>query len=420
MDGHKNPAHDPGSRKTPPGKRSLPLMNHDLDHLLAGELADLDRRHLRRSLRRMDSAQGPVIRSGGRDLINFASNDYLGLAAEEFLREAAAKALRDFGAGSGSARLISGTLPPHTDLEETLSAFKNTAAALAFSCGFSTATGVVPALAGKGDVVILDKLSHACLVDGARLSGAILRVFPHNDLGKLESHLRWARQKFPRSRVLIVTESVFSMDGDVAPLREIVELKDRYGAWLLVDEAHGVGVLGRQGRGLIDGLGLGERVEVQMGTLGKALGAAGGYIAGSRTLIDYLVNRARSFIFSTAPPPAQAAAATAAIRWLQTPPGEKRLQQLDQHRELWTKPGKTKNAPAASAIVPIPVGPEEEALARSRQLLEQGFFVPAIRYPVVARGRARLRVTLTATHTSAQIKRLQAAALISGPRPDIA
>jgi 8-amino-7-oxononanoate synthase len=383
-------------------------MKFDLNSILQEELDTLDSKHLRRRLRNLSPAQGAEIYFDGRPLLNFASNDYLGLACEEFLKESAASAVRDFGAGSGSARLISGTLPPHTELEETLADFKRTQAALAFSCGFSTAVGTIPAIVGKRDVVILDKLSHACLVDGARLSGATLRVFPHNDCSRLESHLRWARTKFPHARILIVTESVFSMDGDLAPLLQIVELKEKFGAWLLVDEAHGVGVLGAQGRGLVDHLGLCGQVEVQMGTLGKALGAAGGYIAGSRALVDLLVNRARSFIFSTAPPPSQAAAACAALRWLLTDEGSERVQRLGNLRSHWNflQTQAMQSSASASAIVPVHVGAEDLALQLAAWLWEQGFFVPAIRYPVVARGQARLRVTLTAAHSQDQLSRL--------------
>ena len=206
------------------------------------------------------------------------------------------------GFGSGASRLVCGTLAAHERLEEAISGFKRAGAALCFSSGYAAAMGTIPALCSREDVIILDKLCHACLVDAARLSGAQLRVFPHNDTGKLERHLRWARDRHPASRVLVVAESVYSMDGDVAPLLEIVELKERHGAWLFLDEAHGVGVLGAGGRGLAEESGAEGRIEIQMGTLGKALGAHGAYITGSRHLRDFLINQARSFIYSTAPP----------------------------------------------------------------------------------------------------------------------
>jgi 8-amino-7-oxononanoate synthase len=372
-----------------------------LDASLGAEIEELERLNLRRAPRLLDGAQGPEVFFEGRRVLNFSSNDYLGLANEKFIREAAAEAARRFGAGAGAARLLSGTQPPHVALEEEIAAFKGTEAALSFSCGYTTALGVIPALVGSKDFVILDKLCHACLVDGARLSGATLRIFPHNNLERLEVLLRNCRKVAPDARILIVTESVFSMDGDTAPLTEIVALKERYGAWLYVDEAHGVGVLGESGRGLVQALSLGNLVEVQMGTLGKAIGAAGGYIAGSRTLIDFLINRARSFIFSTAPPPAQAAAAVAALRWLQTSEGKERVRALENNRRyLFAALPDFFHAFPTSAIVPLPVGDEGAAVALAQKFFEQGFFIPAVRFPTVPRGRARLRLTLTALHTT--------------------
>lgn len=382
-------------------------MNHSMEDFLQTGLEDLSARHLRRHLRQVECAQGPTLKVEGRNVVNFASNDYLGLAAESCVVEAAREACARFGAGSGASRLISGTLPPHTALEEKLAFAKGTEAALSFACGYSTALGVIPALVGTGDVVILDKLSHACLVDGARLSGATLRVFPHNDVERLEKILRQVRTRQAAARVLLVTESVFSMDGDLAPLREIVDLKEKFGAWLLVDEAHGFGVRGPGGIGLVAELGLSERVEVQMGTLGKALGSAGGFIAGSARLVDFLVNRARSFIFSTAPPPAQAAAAAAALDWLATAEGTERMTRLRALRQTWaTLCFPTPASPPPSAIIPVPVGPEDEALRRGNALLEAGFWVPAVRYPTVPRGQARLRLSLTALHEPAQLRAL--------------
>lgn len=343
---------------------------------------------------------------GGKTLLNFASNDYLGLATEPALKEAAKKAIDEFGAGSGASRLVCGTLPPHVQLERSIAAFKRAEAALAFSSGYVAALGTLGALLRRDDVLILDKLSHACLIDGARLSGAIVRVFPHNHLGKLESHLQWAGEEQPDARVVIATESVFSMDGDRAPLAEIVEIKSRYGAMLLLDEAHAVGVIGEHGRGLADELGLTAQVDVQMGTLSKSLGAGGGYICGSRLLIDLLINRARSFIFSTAPPPACAAAATAAIDFLASEEGEERRKKLWRNLRQFRDGAPErllKNPVLQSAIIPIIIGAEDMALAASQWLAEKGFFIPAIRYPTVARGSARLRVTISASHSPEQI-----------------
>ncbi len=290
------------------------------DAELKQRLVALRQEGLHRELRRVDSAQGPRIEIGGRTFLNFSSNDYLGFANHPALKAAAMEAVEQFGAGAGASRLICGSLAPFHELEETLAAFKKTEAALTFSTGFAAALGTITALSGRDNIIILDKLVHASIVDAAKLSGAKLRIFGHNDLDDLDDKLKWAA-KFTnaecgmrKAEILVVTESIFSMDGDAAPLREIVALKEKYGAWLMVDEAHATGILGKDGRGLADQLGVGDQIEVQMGTLGKALGSSGGFICGSRALIDFLVNRARSFVFSTAPVPAAAAAATAGIQ----------------------------------------------------------------------------------------------------------
>lgn len=386
-----------------------------LDTVLQAELDLLKAQGLRRVLRRLDSPQGIHVQLDGKSLINFSSNDYLGLANHPQLKEAARLAIEKFGVGAGASRLISGSLGPHHELEAALAEFKNTEAALSFNSGYAVATGVLPALLGKGDYLILDKLVHACIVDGARLSGARLRVFAHNDLAGLEERLAWARRQAEQAgadasgrlpRILVVTESVFSMDGDWAPLAEIVVLKERYGAWLMVDEAHGTGLYGPKGRGLLAELNLDGRAEIQMGTLGKAFGASGGFICGSRALIEYLLNRARSFIFSTAPPPAVAAAALAGVKLAQSSEGDQR------RRMLWERVEQLRNGlagqnwrlpPEKSAILPLIVGEEERAVRLSRQLQEAGFFIPAIRHPTVARGQARLRLTVSASHTSGEV-----------------
>ncbi|MHA3770249.1 aminotransferase class I/II-fold pyridoxal phosphate-dependent enzyme [Verrucomicrobiota bacterium sgz303538] len=370
------------------------------------ELGELRERSLFRKLREFDCPQQPDLELAGTRLINFSSNDYLGLATEPTLRDAAKAAIDDYGVGAGASRLICGTLSPHLRLEEKLAEWKRTEAALSFSSGYAAAVGTLGALARKEDVLILDKLAHASLIDGAKLSGATIRVFPHNHLGKLESHLQWAQRNHSESRVIIVTESVFSMDGDWCPLAEIVEMKKRYGALLFLDEAHAVGLIGDNGRGLADRLGVAADVDIQMGTLSKALGCSGGYICGSRVLIDLLINRARSFIYSTAPAPASAAAAMAAIQFLMSPAGDRRRQQLRANLSLFAEempalfpPGKK----VQSAIFPIILGEAERAIGASRMLAEKGFFVPAIRFPTVAKDSARLRVTLSARHTREQI-----------------
>jgi len=383
---------------------------------LSQRLAGIRNQGLFRKLRRVDSPQGTRLRIGGQTLLNFSSNDYLGLANEPRLKEAAIKAVEKFGAGSGASRLICGSLAPHHELEETLAHFKGIEAALSFSSGYATAVGTICALLDKHDIIILDKLVHACIVDAARLSGATIRVFAHNDLADLKAKLKWAEKvQSPKSRVqnaactLIVTESLFSMDGDAAPLREIVALKEKYGAWLMVDEAHATGLYGKNRRGLAEELGVGGQIEIQMGTLGKALGASGGYICGSRTLIDFLINRARSFIFSTAPVPAAAAAATAGICFVQSADGQMR------RKTLWTKVSELQSAIAnwqskiPSAIIPLVIGDETKAVEAATALRARGIFVPAIRYPTVARGQARLRITLTAAHATEEINQLTAA-----------
>jgi 8-amino-7-oxononanoate synthase len=375
----------------------------NFDQFLRIELERIENAGLRRTLRILDSSQGPEVSCDGRVLANFSSNDYLGLAAHPKLRKAAHDALDEAGSGAGASRLVCGTHSYHQRLEEALARFKQTETALSFSSGYAAALGTIPALVANGDVIILDKLCHACLVDGAHLSGASMRVFPHNRIEKLESHLQWAAQTHPAARVLVLIESVYSMDGDRAPLGEIVDLKDRFGAWLFVDEAHGVGVVGKHGRGLADELGVSDRVEVQMGTLGKALGSCGAYICGSAALRDYLINRARSFIFSTAAPPHCAAASCTAVELLESNEGGALVKKLQKN--ISALAGGLR-APAQSAIFPVIVGREEFAIDASRLLLEKGFLVPAIRYPTVARSSARLRITVTAAHTREMIQRL--------------
>lgn len=361
------------------------------EDFLQGILADLDRRNLRRNLRVSESVTGASVTFGRRVLHNFASNDYLGLAAHPDVIEAAVRAVRDQGAGSGASRLLTGTQSSHRELEEKIAAFKQTEAALVFGSGYATGTGILAALAGRSDVILPDRLAHACLIDGARLSGAVVRPWRHNDMNDLEHHLRWARKKYPQARVFIVTESVFSMDGDLAPLREIVELKNRHGAVLILDEAHAVGIRGRGGRGLADELSLGSQIEVQMGTLGKALGGSGGYIAGSRDLIDVAINRARSFVFSTAPPAACSAAVCTALDVCIGTEGDRRRSHLRKLAALLDP-----NMPAA--IHPVIIGGAAEALRAAQMLDDLGFFVPAIRPPTVPRETSRLRVSISASH----------------------
>ena len=398
----------------------------DLDQELSGRLGQIREAGLWRELRRVDSPQGPRIRIAGQELLNFSSNDYLGLAHHPALRDAAAKAAQDFGAGSGASRLICGSLAPHHQLEESLAQFKGTEAALAFSTGYAAALGAITAVLGKDDVIVVDKLVHACCVDAARLSGAKLRVFGHNDLDDLERILRWADGRGAegrRGRTLVVTESIFSMDGDLAPLKDIVDLKERHGAWLMLDEAHATGLFGEHRRGVAEAFGVADRVEIQMGTLGKAFGTAGGYIAGSRVLADHLVNRARSFIFSTAPVPAAAAAARAGIEVVAGSDGAQRCHRLWTLVDFFKKGLVDSGWPPGlvqSAIIPLMVGDETAAVALADTLRASGVFIPAIRYPTVARGAARLRATLSAGHTAEEVTGAVAALVANRPPAPVA
>ena len=384
-----------------------PINNQmNLDSLLHRELAKLEEACLRRTLRATDAM------SAG--MLNFAANDYLGLSRHPALIEAARQATARHGAGAGASRLVTGTDDAVLALEEQLAAWKEKKAALVFSSGYATALGTIPALVGKNDTVILDKLAHASLIDAARLSGATVRTFPHNDLGRLEALLEKITSS--KTRVMVVTESIFSMDGDAAPLRELVELKDRFGAWLLVDEAHATGLYGATGAGLVAEAGLSTRVEIVMGTLSKALGSAGGFIAGSRPLIDWLVNRARSFIYSTALPPGAIAASRAAVELCRAPEG------TSLRGRLWGNvarfhaglPARWKSGTLSpSAIQPLICGEASAALQLATHLRDQGFLIPAIRYPTVPCHAARLRVTLSAAHADKDIDALNKALAIS-------
>jgi glycine C-acetyltransferase/8-amino-7-oxononanoate synthase len=342
----------------------------------------------------------------GKELRNFSSNDYLGLASEPEVLEGAIEAVRKFGAGSGASRLISGSLAIHQRLENELAEFKGCEAALVFSSGYAAAQAALTSLLSKHDVVIMDKLIHASLVDAAGLCRATLRVFAHNDLEDLEAKLKWARERKVSApgqgpqKVLVVTESIFSMEGDASPLAEIVRLKDEYGAWLMVDEAHATGLYGANLKGMVDHHGLSSNVEIQMGTLGKALGASGGYLCGSRTFVELLVNRARQFIFSTAPVPAASGAALAALRFIRAAKGKERAARLWKNVKQFTSAMDLPSKTPASAIFPVLVGSSEKAMAAFETLLEKGFFVPAIRYPSVPRNKARLRITLSAVHSA--------------------
>jgi 8-amino-7-oxononanoate synthase len=374
----------------------------NLDHILCAELDALEKSNLRRVLR---IANG----SSSTGFLNFAANDYLGLGRHPALIEAARKATADRGTGAGASRLVTGTDSAVVALEKNLAAWKEKEAALVFSSGYAAALGTIPALVGKDDTVILDKLAHASLIDAARLSGATVRVFPHNNMEKLATLLQKISSAPGKGRILVVTESIFSMDGDAAPLIQIVELKDQHGAWLLVDEAHATGLYGDTGAGLLAELKVSSRVEVVMGTLSKALGSVGGYIAGSQMLIDWLINRARSFIYSTALPPGVIAASHAAVNLARGPEGVTLRARLRENIARFHSglPASRKNSHLSeSAIQPWICGDAETALQWAASLRERGFLIPAIRYPTVPRHAARLRVTLSASHIDKEIDAL--------------
>ena len=379
------------------------------DAELRRELDGLGGQGLLRTLRTASRA-GPRVEMAGRECLNLCSNDYLGLTQHPAVIRAAAEAAQAYGAGAGASRLVSGTLAIHEELEQALADFKGTQAAVVFTTGHAANLGTIPALVGREDLVICDKLNHASLIDACRLSGARLRVYAHRDLGKLASLLQ---RSGDFSRTLVVTDGVFSMDGDLAPLPGILSLADEHGvvrqahhpeqgrgAVVMVDDAHGTGVMGPGGRGTVQHFGLDTDRFINMGTLSKALGSLGGYIAGSRTLISYLYNRARSFIYSTALPPASAGAALAALRVVREQP--------EVRAQLWRNVGALRAALRRLGLEPVSddshlsaviIGEAEAASRLSQALLERGVFVAAIRPPTVPAGTSRLRITVTAAHT---------------------
>jgi 8-amino-7-oxononanoate synthase len=364
------------------------------------ELLALEAKGLRRTLEPLGGAQGPVIELGGRHLVNLCSNDYLGLAADGRLVQAAAAAAQREGAGAGAARLVAGDLPVHGALERRLADFKKTEAALLFSSGYHANAGVVPALAEREDAVFSDRLNHASILDGCRLSLAKTLRYPHCDLGALARLLSETKAR----RKLVVTDAVFGMDGDAAPLAAMAELCERHGAMLYVDEAHATGILGPTGAGWAEAEGVTGQVDALMGTLGKALGSFGAFVAGSTRLADWLTSRARTFIFTTALPPAACGAALAALDVVAGEP-ERRLHLDALSRRM--KGGLSElgfdMARVVAPIFPVILGEEGVALEASRKLRERGYFARAIRPPTVPPGTSRLRISLTARHTEDQV-----------------
>ncbi|HUC96837.1 MAG TPA: 8-amino-7-oxononanoate synthase [Candidatus Polarisedimenticolaceae bacterium] len=367
------------------------------------ELQALKSTSLYRHLRSVAGDQGPTLMIDGRELLNFSSNNYLGLANHPALAKAAIDAIGRYGCGSGASRLISGNMTLHEELEIKLAQLKGSETALVFNSGFQANTGIIPTLVGDGDVVFSDALNHASIIDGCRLSRAKIVVYRHCDADQLEQGLKDA----PRSsRKLIVTESLFSMDGDEAPLKQIVDLSEKYDAMTMVDEAHATGVYEPNGAGLVSQLQLSDRVLVQMGTLGKALGGFGAYIAGSAALRELLINRCRSFIFTTSLPPAVMAMAIAAVELIKHESERRRVLRNNcaRVRDGLARLGYSLGD-SRSQILPLMIGDANECIRLSDRLLDRGVFAQGIRPPTVPPGTSRLRITLMATHTSDQIDR---------------
>jgi 8-amino-7-oxononanoate synthase len=369
----------------------------------AEELAALDAQALRRRRRVVGSPCAPELVVDGRPVLAFCSNDYLGLANAPELVEAAQEGARLYGVGSGASPLINGHMTPHAALERRLAEFTGFERALLFSTGYLANLGVVPALAGRGDAIFSDRLNHASLIDAARLARAELNVYPHLDLSALEASLAASRAK----RKLVITDSVFSMDGDLAPLPGLLAIAERHGAWLLVDDAHGFGLLGPQGRGAAAHYGLDSPHLLVMGTLGKAAGAAGAFVAGTENAVEWILQKARTYIFSTAEPPLIAHALLTGLRLIEQ--GDARRQHLAERIAQLRGSLKLKRwrlLKSETAIQPLVIGDNAETMAVAHHLFERGLWVPGIRPPTVPAGTARLRITLSAAHTGAQVAQL--------------
>ncbi len=383
---------------------------------LGDELGALRERHLYRPLRVMSSAQGPIVSLDGRQVISLSSNDYLGLTHHPRMKRAAIEAVERFGAGSGAVRTIAGTMTLHEELEAELARFKHTRAVLTFQSGFTANTGVIPTITGETDLIVSDELNHASIIDGMRLSKAPRVVYKHADPASLREVLAEAvrrgrdGQGEPYRLILIATDGVFSMDGDIAPLPAIVEVAEEYGAAVFVDDAHASGVLGKDGRGSVSHFGLEGRVAIQVGTLSKAVGVLGGYVAGSQSLRDILIQRARPFLFSTSHPPAVAAACLEAIRIMQEEP--------ELIERLWANTRRFKaelsrlgfdTGRSETPITPVILGDSETTIRFSNRLFEEGVFGTSVVFPTVALDRARIRTIVTAAHTDEMLDQALAA-----------
>ena len=369
-------------------------------------MEDLKAQHLHFRLRILEGEQKPVATVDGKEVINLSSNNYLGLTTHPKLRRAAIDAIRKYGVGSGAVRSIVGTMKIHIELEEQIARFKGTEACVVFQSGFTANAGTVSAILGKEDLIISDELNHASIIDGCRLSKATIKVFKHKDVADcariLEETKDWNGHK------LLITDGVFSMEGDIAPLPQLCDLADKYNCIMMVDDAHSSGVLGRNGRGTVDHLGCHGRVDIQVGTLSKAIGSIGGYVCGSRDLIDFLYRRGRPFLFSTSHPPSVTATCQAAFDLLDSDAGAKLIKRLWSNTKFFKRRLKKlgfNTGKSETPITPIIVGDAAKAFEFSRQLFDEGVLALAIGYPTVPQGQARLRTIVSATHKRADLER---------------
>jgi glycine C-acetyltransferase len=384
------------------GTRTRPQLAH-----LTEQLNDLKQRGTYFRLRVLDDEQGPVCTYDGKRVINLASNNYLGLCDHPKLREAAIEATKKFGVGSGAVRTIAGTMKIHLELEEKIAAFKGVEACVVFQSGFTANAGTVSSILGKEDFILSDELNHASIIDGARLSRAKIKVFRHKDAAHCEELLKEIQNE--PGRKLVITDGVFSMDGDIGPVDKLCDLADKYGAIMMVDDAHASGVLGRNGRGSVDHFHCTQRVDVQVGTLSKAIGALGGYVCGSRDLIDYLYHRARPFLFSTSHPPSVAATCIAAFDLLESEP--ERIERLWSNTRYFKEQlaaagfdvGGRSTPASETPITPIIIGDGKKTMEFSRALFDAGVMATGIAFPTVPEGKARVRTIMTSEHTRQQI-----------------
>ena len=381
-------------------------MNPNPLSYLHDQLAELEAKGLHFRLRVLEGEQKPVAHFDGKEVINLSSNNYLGLTTHKALRRAAITAIRTHGVGAGAVRTIAGTMDLHMALEEQIAKFKGTEACVVFQSGFTANAGTVAAILGKDDLILSDELNHASIIDGCRLSRATIKVFKHKDVADCE-RLCKETENWPGHKLLI-TDGVFSMDGDIAPLAELCGLAEKFNCIMMVDDAHSSGVLGRGGRGTVDHLACHGRVHIQVGTLSKAIGAMGGYVCGSRELIDFLYHRARPFLFSTGHPPSVIATCQAAFTLLDSLEGEKLIKKLWSNTKFFQRRLKKlgfSTGATQTPITPIHVGEGAKAFEFSRRLYDAGVYIPAVGFPTVPEGRARLRAMVTATHKRADLER---------------